>query len=120
MKGFPGVYVSPYGFTAGLTVDDKRYYLGVYKKAERALIKVKLFKYWLKLGFKIDELPRLYTPEVVVADRPQYEPITNYKLRMVIESKGEKQLTPDDMVNIATELQSLRIFKYGEAKALRF
>ena len=120
MKGFPGVYATDGGYSAGVTVNSKHHYLGTYKKPERAAIKVKLFKYWLKMGFKIDELPWLYAPEVVVADRPKYEPIENYKLRMVIESNGEKQLTPDDMVNIATELQSLRIFKYGKAKALGF
>lgn len=118
MKGFPGVYATDGGYGAGITTGDKRYYLGTYKKPERAAIKVKLFKHWLKMGFRIDELPRLYAPEVV--DGPRYEPIENYKLRMVIESKGTKQLKPDDMVNIITELQSLRIFKYGKAKALRF
>lgn len=120
MKGFPGVYATDGGYGAGVTVNNKRYYLGTYKKPERAAIKVKLFKHWLKMGFSIDQLPRLYKPEVVVADLPRYEPIENYKLRMVIESKGEKQLKPDDMVNITTELQSLRIFKYGKSKALGF
>jgi hypothetical protein len=120
MKGFTGVYATDGGYGTGVSVNNKRYYLGTYKKPERAAIKVKLFRHWLKLGFTIDQLPRLYEPEVVVADHPKYEPIENYKLRMVIKSKGEKQLTPDDMVNIATELQSLRIFKYGKAKALGF
>lgn len=118
MKGFPGVYATWGQFGSGITVNNKRYYLGTYETPQRAAIKVKLFKHWLKLGFAIDQLPRLYEPEIVQG--PRYEPLENYKIQQVINSKGEKQLSPDDMINLVTELQSLRIFKYGETKALRF
>lgn len=118
MKGFPGVYASTGGFTATICYENNKYHLGIYKTPERAHIVVKLTKHWLKTGFKVNELPRLWKPKI--AEIPKYLPLENYKIQEVIRTKGEKQLSPDDLVNLVTELQSLRIFKYGKAKALRF
>lgn len=118
MKGFPGVYYSTNGFSAGVHVNEKKYYLGVYKTPERAFIQVRLFKYWLNKGFKVNEIPR--SCETPVAPEPNYKPVENYKISMIIKNNGEYNLDTGDLLNLARELQSLRIFKYGRTKALRF
>lgn len=73
MKGFPGVYYSTTGFSAAIHVNEKKYHLGVFKTPERASISIRLFKYWLRKGFKPDEIPRsCVTP---INREPDYKPV---------------------------------------------
>lgn len=118
MKGFPGVYYSTTGFSAGVHVNQKKCHLGVFKTPERASVSVRLFKYWLRKGFKHDEIPRsCVTP---MNHEPDYKPVENYKISMIIKNNGEYKLDTVDLLNLARELQSLRVYKYGRTKALRF
>lgn len=116
MKGFIGVHASPGGFTASNHHNGEKYHLGVFNTPERAHVVVKLFKHWLQSGFTPGQIPRLWTPDA--APEPCYEPLANYKINGVV--KGTVTLTPDDIKNLVTELQSLRVSKYGPAKAARF
>lgn len=117
MKGFPGVYVCDGQYTATCHYDGNKYHLGVYDSPEKASLKIKLFKLWLNRGYTLDQIPRLWNPLLI-----KYKPVRRVPyelLQRIIITKGNIQITNEDLADIASELQTLRVSKYGSAKSLK-
>lgn len=100
-------------FYAQYTTAMRNLHIGSYATPERAAIAARLFRYWCKVGYEPDSIPRTATSEPM-AKKPDYVRVPDKLLTRAIFGTT---LSTIDIINMAKEIKAQRILLYGRTRA---
>lgn len=112
-----GTYKHGDKFAANPHHRGKYFYLGLHDTRKRASLAVRLFNHWVSMGYKPIDIPRDWRPgeASVVIER-----VPTAKLNNIIRTTGTCEVKHKDLVNMASELLSLRLQHYGASRTEKF